>query len=515
MRLMSDPGVISEADAPRIGRDRGCVARATNRAATRLAVLAALVGCGCSNAPSEVLQLVPVRGADGGSVDPLTQPPEVATLVVQELDDLDGDVQVLADATLPTAPIDLAIPSGGDTHTITVTGYDEDGGAVVFGATLPFQAGALGQATTPGVFVQRTGQMAVMPGALSEPRQVPLFGLLNGQTLFVSGDDTSSDLYSLTWYSKLPSAPVLPIVPQSIAIPSCAAPHVSARTCAVTWLFGASDSLAPGYYLDFSADPPAAMAFTLPGPGSFVDIAGGLTVTDGVHLYVVGGTGTSGPSQYTLAIDPTNTSDDSYPYGYPSWAGPYTARQGASTVWAGDYGLLLLGGASMSALEIGGAASDIEQITGSSISICSAGQSPPSISVSGAAAALLPGGTQVLVAGGLTSDGLDAGVSVVDLSACTITPWTSLPVALASAQVFVIDATDAVVVGNEAGPYYSTHVFRVSPTGALEVPTVLPHANANAVTWPVNAVDPGSFLLFGGFDGGSTWIESFAPAPPP
>ncbi|HXX70170.1 MAG TPA: hypothetical protein VEK07_23525 [Polyangiaceae bacterium] len=479
----------------------------------RLAAFAMLAGFGCSTTPSDVLQLVPARGADGGSIDPLTQPPQVGTLVVQEIDDVDGDVQLLADATLSAAPIDLAIQPGGITHTITVTGYDAEGGAVAFGATLPFQAGALSPATTPGVFVQRTEQMAVMPGALSEPRPLPLFGLLNGQTLFVSGGDTSSDLYSLTWYATQES-PSLPFVPRSIAIPPCAAPNVATPTCGVAWLFGSSDGLAPGYYIDFGTDPPAASAFTLPGPGSFADIAGGVTVTDGVHLYIVGGTGTSGPAQYTLAIDPSDTSDDSYPYGYPSWSGPYTARQGASAVWAGDYGLVMLGGTSISAGEDAGAVTGIEQILGFLTSICSAGQSPPSISVTGAGAALLPTGDQVLLAGGLTGDGQDAGVMLVDLTACTITPWSSLPAALANAQVFVVDALDAVVVGNEAAPSFRTHVFRVNPAGAVEIPTVVPHANATAVSLPMNAVDPGSFLLFGGLDGGSTWLESFVPSPP-
>ena len=130
----------------------------------------------------------------------------------------------------------------------------------------------------------------------------------------------------------------------------------------------------------------------------------------------------------------------------------------------------------------------------------------PNDESSGVGAAALDG-QHVLLAGGIGPSLQDPGVRVLDLG-CTpgasttcVTPWTALPFPLASAQVFALTRSDALVVGSEPVGG-KTHVFRLSPTAVVQVPTRVPHVDARAAWSPV-----GSIALFGG----ANELESFSP----
>jgi hypothetical protein len=112
-------------------------------------------------------------------------------------------------------------------------------------------------------------------------------------------------------------------------------------------------------------------------------------------------------------------------------------------------------------------------------------------------------GEHVLLAGGVTATGDDAGVRVIDLTRttqCAPTPWAPLPMPLTSAQAFARDATDALVVGSDQGG--TTHLFRVADSAATEVPTKAAHTGARAIVSPFSGV-----ILYGGGNA----LESYVP----
>jgi hypothetical protein len=128
---------------------------------------------------------------------------------------------------------------------------------------------------------------------------------------------------------------------------------------------------------------------------------------------------------------------------------------------------------------------------------------PPDSSVGSGAATL--DNQHVLVAGGTTPAGKDAGVRVLDLGCstqCMSAAWgPGFPAALSFAQAFGIDAANALVVGSE--PSGTTHVYRVTSAGATEVALKIPRNNARAVLSPL-----GTVVVVGG---GSNVVESFIP----
>jgi hypothetical protein len=248
-----------------------------------------------------------------------------------------------------------------------------------------------------------------------------------------------------------------------------------------------------GTYFGFSDDYVGAIS--LPS-GSFADVAGGATITDenGAE-YVVAATRTMGlASAKVLKIDPNDSSNSSYPYGNPSWLMLAQARLGAAATWVTGRGLVVAGGAT----------------SGAGIEIVAAGTTAgialpyPADSSTGSGAAMLDA-SHVLLAGGLTPTGADAGVRVVDLgcaAGCSPTPWPGLTTPLIRAQVFVGgDGANLLVVGSEPATGI-THVYRLSSSAATEIPTRMTHVNARAAVSPT-----GTVVLFGG----AATIESFTP----
>jgi hypothetical protein len=440
--------------------------------------LAAVLACGisCSSPDSGALQIV-----TGEETDTFSRSPAPTTLRVDATDS-NGNDTVLATVALPATTVDLGTHDESLVATLGVSGLDASGKKLVFGATLPVTFGGLVGTTIP-VFVQRTGELARMPGPLSDARAAPLLAVVQGQYLFLGGgSDTSlaatTQLYDFGQFAPLPSPPTLPRVPESIAFVG-----------AVAWLINHDGAT----YFDFSSS--TSLDIPVPAGATFADVAGGVTVTDDKGaLYVVGATRVSGAAtSLVLKIDPADTSNTSYPLGHPSWLSLAAARLGASAAWVPSRGLVVAGGSENAA--------GVEVLAPGASS--STALSYPPLPVYGAGASTLD--TQhVLLAGGVDANGHDAGVSSLDLAcslSCSPATWTSLPAVLAPAQAFTLDPADAVVVGTDL-PSGLTRVFRLTTASATEIPTRVPLSGARAAWSPV-----GSIVLAGG----SNLLESLSP----
>ncbi|HXX67205.1 MAG TPA: hypothetical protein VEK07_08490 [Polyangiaceae bacterium] len=483
------------------------VVRLTMSAGWALALLA------CAACSHDSATIVLVTDDEAGT---FTQDPVPTTLQIDEaLYASDGGVSIstLVDATLPVATIDLGNRSESTDAILAVSEFAASGQAVVYGASVLLDFGLLSGMTVP-IFVQRTGQFARLPGALSDSRTSPLLAVFNGDTLLIAGGDqadTSAEtqLYDFTQLAAYSSPPSLPVAPQSIAFQGT-----------VSWLFDGD----AGSYFDFSDSYQGS--FGLPsGGGSFADIAGGATIVDPAtgNEYIVGGTRTSGnPSKYVLEIVPTDTSNSSYKFGNPHWITLGTPRLGAAAVWLTSQDALAIIGGNTD----GDAGAGVELIAGGSTVIALPYPPDPT---SGAGGVVLDGGA-VLVVGGVIP-GADGGLSgsadvseasddgdatagddaatasalrVVDPtceSSCAATPWgPSLPLTLVNAQAFTTTGVSVLIVGNDATG--ATHVYTATSSGITEIHTLVPHLNARAITSPTQSV-----LVVGG----SSRIESFTP----
>jgi hypothetical protein len=437
-------------------------------------LLSAALGPACSSSDSGGIQLV-----TGGETDTFTRAPAPTRLRVDAVDP-SGKVTTLSTTSLPATTIDLGSHSENTVSALNVTGLDATGNRVVFGASLPLFYGGLAGVTLP-VFVQRVGELARLPGALSDARHAPLLAQVQGQYLFVGGGTesataTTTQLYDYGALAPLPSPPTLPFAPQSVAFVGT-----------VAWLFSASGTAS---YYDFSTGGQATIP-PLAG-GSFADVTGGATVAgDGGVQFIVGATRTSGaPTAAVLQIDAASTAKPAYLYGGPTWLTLTAPRLGASSAWVTGRGLVVVGGSASAA----GA-----EIVAPGATKGSALPFPPDDSVDCGATAL--DNQTVLVAGGISATVGSPGVRAIDLrcsSQCAPVAWEpSLPVA--SAQAFTIDPASALVVGSEFVTG-ATHVFRVTTAKATEIPTKVPRAYARAIWSPV-----GSVLLVGG----ASLVESF------
>ncbi len=240
----------------------------------------------------------------------------------------------------------------------------------------------------------------------------------------------------------------------------------------------------------------------------------------------MGATRTQGsPTQAVLEIDATDTSNTSYPSGNLKWLSLTTPRLGAAAAWVPGEGLVVIGGNAGGASTTGrrrtqdgtAQAAGVELFTastGTSANFTALPQFPSDPSI-GAGATDLYDPQTVLVAGGITPTGQDAGVRIFDLtcmagSASCVKPWATLPIPLTAASTYVLangGKESALVVGNELVSGL-THTFLVNSAKATEVPTKVPHHNASSIQSPVGF---GAVLLFGGADE----IEQFMPPQTP
>ena len=445
------------------------------RSGKAILLVTSCLGAACSSSDNGSIQLV-----TGEETDTFTRPPAPTKLRVDAVDS-SGHVTTLSTTPLPAATVDLGTQSEATVAALEVTGLDASGNRIVFGESLPLLFGGLAGMTVP-VFVQRVGELARLPGPLSDARRAPLLAQVQGQYVFVGGGAEAStaattQLYDFGQLAPLPSPPTLPLVPQSVAFVGT-----------VAWLIGSTGA---ADYFDFSSNGQAALQ--APAGGSFADVAGGLTVIgDNGVQFIVGATRTSGAATATvLEIDPNDTSNPNYPFGGPTWLTLTAPRLGAAATWVPGRGLVVIGGS--------GSAAGAELVSPGSTK-GSALPYPPDPSGAGGATAL--SNEIVLVAGGYSATG-DAGARTIDLTCtaqCAPVVWEpALPVPILFAQAFTIDPANAFVVGSEVLTG-RTHAYRLTSATATEVPTKVPHSNARAIWSPV-----GSVVLFGGSD----LMESF------
>ncbi len=423
---------------------------------------------GCTAPASGILQIV-----TGGENDTFSRAPAPVKLEVDSVNS-SGAVHTLATAPLPASTVDLGSVDDSAVGTLRVTGSDASGNRLVYGQSVPIQFGALQGVTVP-VFVQRSGEFARMPKPLSDARATPTIAVLGGRYLFVGGGgdpalSRATQLYDFAYLAPLGAPPSLPRAPKSVAFVGT-----------IAWVIDENGATS----FDFSEGVQADVV--APAGGSFGDIAGGATVTasDGTQ-YIVGATRATGdPTKSVLTIDPA---------GNASWATLSESRLGAAASWVDGRGLVVVGGSDHAAgVEILGAGTR----AGVPLSY------PPDASTGSGAATL--DGQHVLLAGGETPMGQDAGAREIDLACnmgCATTSWAALPAGLrlAPAQVFASDPASALLVGDD--PSGTTQVYRLTATTAVSIATKVAHAGARAVVSPV-----GSVVLFGG----ASEIESFVP----
>jgi hypothetical protein len=418
----------------------------------------------------------------GEETDTFSRTPAPAQLEVDAIDS-SGKSTHLATVALPATTIDLGKLDVNTIATVTVSGVDASGNALIRGASLPFEFGALDGLTVP-LFVQRTGELARMPNPLSDARQAPALSIVQNQYLFVAGGDDAAlgqttQFYDFADLTPFSAPPRVPRVPRSLAFVGPAALLIDEQG---------------GTYFDFSSN--AYADAKAPAGGSFADVAGGATVvaSNGVE-YIVGGTRTTGgETARVLIVDPSDTSVSTDYLGKLSWGTLTAPRFGATATWAPDRGLVVAGG---SATAVGAEiVPALPTTTGVALPF------PPDPSM-GAGSTLLDSTTGILVAGGVGPFGDDAGARVLSLgcqSMCTPTKWSALPLPVTSAQAFTVDPANAVVVGNDKAGL--THVFRLTSTSATEIPTKVPHKGARSAVSPL-----GNIIVVGG----APEIESFIP----
>ncbi len=445
-------------------------------------VLAIAAALGCSSTDNGTLQLV-----TGPETDVFTASPKPTSLKVIALD-ANNNATTLATASLPTDSIDLGQQDETAVATLAVEGTDSSGAQVVFGASLPVQYGALAGATLP-IFIQRTNAFARLPSPPNDTRQDPTLAVIAERFLFIgagsgSSDPLSTQIYDFASLSPLASPPSLPRAPLSMPVVGTVALVIDGS--------GAT-------YYDFSQ---GTGADTTPPMGyAFGDVAGGQVVYDttDAYVYVVGATRTSGaPTAAVLLIDTNDSSNANYPTGNLHWLSLTAPRLGATASFVSGRGLVVTGGSPTAAgVEILGKT----DTTGSALPY------PPDASIGASSSGFAHDASHILVAGGLTPTGGDAGVRKLDLgcgSNCGTTgteSWGALPVGLGDSSTFVLPGdSSALVIGNalQGG---ATHAYVVDSSGKpTETAPKVAHSGARAILSPT-----GTVLLYGG----ANEIESF------
>jgi len=436
-----------------------------------LAAVAAMALACSSNERNASLSL-----STGGETDVFTRAPAPSTLVVDMIDAKSGTETNLVRAKLPTTNVDLGERDPLALVRVRVNAVDDTGRVLVTGRSMPMQFGAIEGLSIP-IFVQRTGEMARMPGSLGDARLAPNVVGVIGQYVFVTGGDDAAlaketQIYDLASLSRFTKPPTMPLAPVSVA--PFGTKQLLIDGGGATW-FELSDS--------------STEAVTAPSGGSFAEIAGGKTiiVPDG-SMYVVGATRRSGePTSRVLRV----STDGSL-----AFVSLKQARLGASAAWVVGRGLVVTGG---SKAEGSAGAETIADSATEPVALPF-----PTDETSGASAAVLDA-AHILVAGGVDELGQSAPTRVFDLActaACVPAVWdgAKLPVPLVGSDAFALDAGSILLVGDDADG--ASHALRVSAQAAQDIPFKVPRRGARAVV-----VNPPAITIVGGSD----VIESFTP----
>lgn len=458
---------------------------------SRLPFFAVCAALGCNSTDSGTIQLV-----TGPETDVLTASPQPTTLTVFALDSNNNATQ-LASGPASSSTIDLGNQDESNVDTIAVEGTDDAGAQVVLGLSLPVEYGALAGATLP-IFIQRTNAFARLPSPPGDTRQAPTLAVIGERFLFIGGgsapsDPLSTQLYDFAALSPLASPPELPRAPLSMPIVGTVGLLIDQNG---------------GTYYDFSqgigqdTTPPS-------GPYTFADVAGGAVLYDNAtsngsgngYVYVVGATRTTGSATAAvLLMDTNDTSNSSYPTGNLHWLSLSAPRYGAAATIIPGVGVYVTGGSTE--------APGVELVPDNSTTKNgSALPFPPDGSIGAGVTAL--DNSDLLVAGGITPTGADAGIRELTLG-CTSNcggsagtkSWGggSLPVPLTGVTAYTLNnGANAFVVGNELTSGL-THAYLLDSTSNMPVATRVPHFNAQSMVSPT-----GTIILFGG----AAEIESF------
>ena len=407
----------------------------------------------------------------GGETDVFSRAPAPTSLVVDVVDSA-GARTTLTTAKLPTTEIDLGQLPRTNVGSVQVTGKDDVGTTLVYGASVGVQFAVLEGANLP-VFVQRAGEWARYPGALPDGRSAPLL-VATARAVLVSGGGDAAFATKVTGYDVATYAPLTTIT-VTRAARSMAIAHASSLLIDDTGATGLV--LAEGTTFDVAA----------PNGGSYVEVAGGPTVygEDG-EAYVVGAGRTEGaPTVRVLKLDSA---------GKVTFLTMGAARLGAAVVWAKGRGLLVLGGNEL--------APGVELLPKGATGAVALPFPPDA--TRGASAAML-NATTVVVAGGSDAKANPQATRTFDLTcalSCTTASWSgALAQALIPTQLFATSPTTALLVGDDASG--ATHTVRLDAAGATEVTTKIPRLRARA-----SRVATGSIVLVGG---GSAILESYVP----
>jgi hypothetical protein len=420
------------------------------RPAVFLGVLALVA---CSSTPTATFTLT-----TGGEADALTRSPTPTTLIVQALD-VDGNAQELARTALPADELSLGDKSRTDVGALRVLAVDATGKQLLRGESLYVQFGAL-ENSPLDVFIQRTGELARMPGG-GAVLDAPRLGISVARYL-VSASGTNMQIYDLLRLTTLTGVPALMRPARSLVVFGTAAIVIDeAGATTVDLSTGAASELAA------------------PAGGTFEEIAGGATVTlSDTSAYVVGGTrATGGPSQRVLVI----TKD-----GGVSFATLAFAREGACATWVEGRGLVVMGG---NAKDPG-----VEIIAPGAVQGAPLAFAPDGVKGCGASAL---DASHVVLAGGAGSSVDVAGSAparVVDLACatgCTPAVWPgALP--LVRAESFARAQGVVLLAGDDATG--ASRVFRATAAGNQEIAVKAPRRNARLVALPIK----GTAAIVGG-----------------
>jgi hypothetical protein len=462
------------------------------------------VALGCSSNVSGTISLI----TGYGETDPFTEAPAPTSLQLSSIAE-DGGITLLGETDLPAdAGLSLPTQSTNTTAAILANGFDDAGDAVLWGETLQVEFSSLEGLTLP-LFVQRTEQFSRLPSPFTATVTSPLAALLDGRFVLAienppEGSDASVDggaagtqLYDLLTWAPLGTPPALPVAPVAIATVGTQVLLVSGQN--TTW-YDFSDS---------EVSAPAVVA-----GATFAGISGGVTVTDPVlgDQYIVVGAGApaaqpSASMVYVNADVQLNNESSGSATQSVYFPALITARSGAAVTWASGTGVVIAGGIAdgTAPAQSGVEAIDATQATGPGKAE-PVGDYPFDDTTGAGATALDP--THVLLVGGVTPAGHDAGARVIDLqctTGCVPMAWNApLSTPLVTAQAFTLDSQTALVVGNDASN--DTHAYRVNQqTGATEIAFKVPRMGATALALPMGPVPPVLVV------GGDVTMESFVP----
>jgi hypothetical protein len=379
----------------------------------------------CGPDPTEiVISEITTEGAEGGSS---------STPTVLSKEPYSGGSMI----TLPQVSSD-------DVDILQATAFDSDGGAIIFGETLPLSVGGI-DGITLDLFVQRMGQFAIMPSPLPSTLESPLTTIIENSFIFANnGGGTEAFIYDLLLWSLAENADggetgiSLPCTPLSIApiegttflLLICAEGTPStAPTGACTPLRGTNSDLVAFQY-DVSGESCIAQVCANVGSDSDAGsdcpvgenawnlVAGGATViAPSGDAFIVGGTrpkSSLGPSltvvKVGLAVAEEEAGVSSV---YTSFLKFTSMRQGAAAVWANPTGLVVLGGNVAS-----GGSTGVEYLIGVNGEAGTSMDVPlgyPSDMTVGAGAAAT-GPKTVIMAGGILPDGSVSPMRSFDLT---------------------------------------------------------------------------------------------------